>query len=167
MPIGPAQFSASQTLQADYIHASRKEAGCRATLALVVVPQCVQLVVVVPILSSSLAAQLTFRLQPRLHLDELLFIEKELQQLVQEQTTATCRSVEATLTALHVVIIRARTPMTDAGACCPRRVRQPRALHGAVDVDRRRSSALQSDNECLTRRRVDFCCQQVDLLSCR
>ena len=79
------------------------------------------------VVDSSLAAQLTFRLQPRLHLDELIFIEKELQQLVQEQTTATCKSVEATLTALHVVIIRARTPTTDAGACCPHRVRQPRA----------------------------------------
>ena len=45
------QFSASWTLQAAI---DSQEAGCRATLALAVVPQRVQLAVVVLILSSSL-----------------------------------------------------------------------------------------------------------------
>jgi len=40
-----------------------QEAGCRATLAIVVVPQCVLIVVVVLILSSSLTMQLAFRQQ--------------------------------------------------------------------------------------------------------
>ena len=54
----PAQFSGSCTLQAA---TGTQEAGCRAMLALVVVPQCVQLVVVVLILSSSRTTQLAFR----------------------------------------------------------------------------------------------------------
>jgi len=41
------------------------------------------------ILSSSLTAQLIFRQQSRLHLDELPFIEKQLRQLVDDQTTVT------------------------------------------------------------------------------
>jgi len=71
----PEQFSASRTLQVTAA-AGTLEAGCRATLALVVVPQCVQIVVVVLRLSSSLTAQLVFRQQPRLRLNELPFIEK-------------------------------------------------------------------------------------------
>ena len=45
-------------------------------------------------------AQLASRQQPRLHLDELPFIEKELQQLVQWQVmAATCKSVQTTVPA--------------------------------------------------------------------
>ena len=91
MPKVPAaQFSASWTL-----HAAKGalEAECPATRAFVVVPQCVQIVAVVLIPSSLLTTQLAFRQQPRLHLDELLFVEKELQQLVLEQVTETCKSV--------------------------------------------------------------------------
>jgi len=51
-----------------------QKAGCRATLALVVVPQFV--VVVVILSSSSLTTQLAFRHQQRLHLDQLPFIDK-------------------------------------------------------------------------------------------
>ena len=81
-----------------------QEAGCRATLAIVVVPQCVLIVVVVLILSSSLTMQLALRQQPRLHLDELPSVENELQQLVQRQVTAPCKSVQATLSAFDIVI---------------------------------------------------------------
>jgi len=93
-----------------------------------------------------------FRQQPRPHLNELSFIEKELQQLVEGQVTATCRSVESTVSVLHVVI-RVHTPTTDADVgTCPRRVRQPRA----ADVVEEWSQAVvyRSGNECLTRRRV-------------
>jgi len=79
------------------------------------------------ILSSSLTVQLAFRQQPRLHLDELPSVENELQQLVQRQVTTPCKSVQATVSALHVVI-RAHTPTTDADVDgCPRRVRLVKA----------------------------------------
>jgi len=94
-----------------------QEAGCRATLAIVVVPQCVLIVVVVLILSSSLTMQLAFRQQSRLHLDELPFIKKLLQQLVQRQATATCKSFQATslfvLTLTTVVSIPGATAHSD------------------------------------------------------
>ena len=64
----------------------------------------VHLAAVVLILSSSLTAQLAFRQQPRLHVDVLLFTANELQQLVQRQATATCNSVQATVSAFHVAL---------------------------------------------------------------
>jgi len=64
--------------------------------------------------------------------------------------TATCKSVEATVSAFHVVI-RAHTLTIDADVGgCPRRVHQ---THG-VDVVEERSQTVvcRSDDECLTRR---------------
>jgi len=83
-----------------------QEAGCCAALALVYsrTTQCVQLAVDVPILMSSLALQLAFQQQSRLHLDELSFIEKLLRHLVQRQVTAACKSVHLMVRAIHVVI---------------------------------------------------------------
>ena len=56
MPISSAVFSIADTTGAG----GAMEAGCRATLALVDVPQYVQLVTVVLLLSSSLTAQLVY-----------------------------------------------------------------------------------------------------------
>jgi len=103
--------------------------------------------------SSSLTAKLAFRQQRRLRLDALPFIEKELQQLVQRQATATCKC-SGDCAILHVVI-RAHTPTTDADiGGCPRRVPQTRA----VDVVEEWSQAVvcRSGDQSLTRRRVYF-----------
>jgi len=69
------------------------------------------------------------RLLQQPDLVELSLFEKKLQQLEQRQATATFKSVEATMPALHVVI-RAHATTTDAdvGGTCPRRVRQTRAV---------------------------------------
>jgi len=101
--LSPAQLSASWMLKAA---ADVQEAGCCATLALIYsrTTDCVQLAVDVPILLSSLALQLAFQQQSRLHLDEVSFIEKLLRHLVQRQVTAACKSVQVTVRAIHVVI---------------------------------------------------------------
>jgi len=94
-------------------------------------------------------------------LDELPFTEEQLQQLVERQATATCKSVQATAPSLHVVI-RAQTPTTDADVGgCPRRVCQPRA----VDVVEQCSQAVvcESGDECLTRWRVVFSYRRVGM----
>jgi len=86
--LSPAQFSALWTLLPP---AGAQEAGCRATLALIVVPQCI-LLAVVQMLSLSLTIQLAFQQHLHLlHLEELPCIENELQQLVERQVTATCK----------------------------------------------------------------------------
>jgi len=68
-----------------------QEARYHVILALIVIPHCIQLAVDVQILSSSITAQLVHWQQPRLHLDELPFIEKELKQLVQRHVTTMSR----------------------------------------------------------------------------
>jgi len=73
-------------------------------------------------------AQLVSRQQPRLHLDELPFIEKELQQLVRRQVAATCKSVQTTVRALYAVI-RAHTTTYAA-------VRECSCLYASVDACR-------------------------------
>ena len=137
--LSPAQFSASWTLlPAAGIH----EAGCRATLALIDVTQCI-LLAVVQMLSLSLTIQLAFQQHLHLlHLEELPCIENELQQLVERQVTAPCKSVQVTVSALHV-IIRAHTPTIDADVHeCLRRVCQTRAVDVVEEASQRSFAGL-------------------------
>ena len=90
--------------------------SCDFTLE--VVPQCFQLVVDVPILSSLLTTHLVFQQESRLHLEELPFVRNQLRQLIERQVILTCcRSVQLMVSSF-VNILRRQTDLRGFTAVC-------------------------------------------------